>query len=101
MSFFDKLEKQHSVRELQQERRDRFKEWKDTLSCSQCGEDEACALDFHHIDPSEKERTISSMAANNSWKTLQKEAAKCVVLCANCHRKYHAGVLSLILTAKP
>jgi hypothetical protein len=95
MEFFEKLEKQYNTRLMQEARRKQFKEWKATLSCIVCGESEPCTFDFHHKDPAQKERTISSMAANTTWKTLQKEAAKCVVLCANCHRKFHAGVIEL------
>lgn len=49
----------------------------------------AC-LEFHHKDPSKKEVTLSR-AVNNGWsiERMEKEIAKCVVLCANCHRKLH------------
>lgn len=30
-----------------------------------------------------------------SQKDIEEEAAKCVVLCRNCHAKLHAGILSV------
>jgi hypothetical protein len=48
-------------------------------------------FDFHHIDPSEKERKAAEMLAN-SWTIIQKELDKCVLLCGNCHRTEHARI---------
>ena len=58
--------------------------------CQQCGEDHPAVLDLHHLDPAVKEFNVSWAAANNrSLDKLEAEIAKCVVLCANCHRKLH------------
>ena len=66
--------------------------------CIICGEQEPCTLDFHHLDMSTKESGISHIVnSNRSMAVLQKELEKCVVLCANCHRKVHAGVVFLTL----
>lgn len=58
------------------------------LACEQCGEDHPGVLDFHHLDPSTKEGTVSDIA----WSSLDRltaEIAKCVCWCSNCHRKHH------------
>ena len=62
-------------------------------SCLVCGYDRCfAALDFHHRDPAEKEYNIAAMLLGSSAKgKLEKELKKCVVLCSNCHREYHAG----------
>ena len=60
--------------------------------CPFCGEKEPVALDFHHRDPDVKD---GSVRRQTSLKRVQAEAAKCVVLCANCHRKVHAGLLQV------
>lgn len=52
----------------------------------------AYVLDAHHLDPSEKECGVGN---NNTWAKRLKELQKCVILCANCHRKVEAGDLSL------
>lgn len=44
------------------------------------------AMDFHHVDKGSKERQVQP---DRSWQTLVREASKCILLCANCHRVYH------------
>jgi hypothetical protein len=71
----------------------RNKDYKESLDliCSECGENDINCLDFHHINPEEKDFTISFMLKSGySIKRIQKEIEKCVVLCANCHRKHHS-----------
>ena len=44
------------------------------------------ALSFHHLDPSKKSFGIDlRQCSNRSWKALETEAAKCQLLCLNCH----------------
>jgi len=74
----------------------RFNQWKTTQSCLICKEDHIECLDFHHLDPAVKDGDVSDMVRNVGWNTLMNEVQKCVVLCANCHRKYHAGIFSFI-----
>jgi hypothetical protein len=73
----------------QNKNRQKFREWKATQECKECGEKETCVLDLHHIDSSTKDYSIGSMSVNISWTRLEKEISKCIVLCANCHRKLH------------
>jgi len=59
--------------------------------CVRCGYDKYVgALDFHHLDPSKKEITISSYS--RGWKHIKAELDKCIILCANCHREEHKKV---------
>jgi hypothetical protein len=64
--------------------------------CSVCSEKALCAMDVHHLDPSQKEFEIGALAGS-TWAVsrLENELAKCICLCANCHRKYHAGLITL------
>lgn len=58
-------------------------------SCFMCGgvfPDEC--YDFHHIDPSQKEMSISRNSAVG-YEKIRRELEKCVLLCANCHRIEH------------
>lgn len=59
--------------------------------CILCPEREFCALDFHHLDPNEKDFLLGEMRGKND-SLVWKEIEKCVVLCSNCHRKHHAGL---------
>ncbi len=72
-----------------------FRDWKSQQGCLLCNETEPYCLDMHHLDPSMKEATVSSLTSSG-WKKLMTEASKCVIVCANCHRKIHAGLICLI-----
>lgn len=50
------------------------------------------ALHFHHVDPSIKEFHLAYLGASRSIKRMRAEAAKCVLLCANCHALVEAGI---------
>lgn len=56
--------------------------------CSKCGYDKNYgALDFHHLD--ENKEFVVSKKLRYKIETLVKEAEKCCILCANCHRELH------------
>lgn len=60
--------------------------------CVICGYDEfPGALQFHHLDPSEKSFGLAMRGLTRSIERLREEAAKCVLLCANCHAKVEWG----------
>lgn len=59
--------------------------------CELCGYSKCIeALDFHHLDPSQKDFGISRKGETRSWERTRKELDKCMMLCANCHREEHA-----------
>ena len=62
--------------------------------CIICGESDPCCIDFRHINPAEKEFTISKRLGISKEKIL-KEVSKCVCVCSNCHRKIHFGSINL------
>ncbi len=46
-------------------------------------------FDFHHTDPDEKDYPISRLPST-SWKVLEAELEKCILLCRKCHMvNYH------------
>ena len=62
--------------------------------CVRCGYDRCLkALEFHHIDPSKKDFTIS----NDHFKLLEavKESKKCILICSNCHKELHDNLWTL------
>jgi hypothetical protein len=87
------------IRQQRKDYRTRGREWlveyKAARSCELCGESTPECLDFHHRDPTLKEASISSVIGRWSLQRLQSEVAKCVLVCANCHRKIHSGRISL------
>lgn len=58
--------------------------------CLICGEATGCCLDFHHIEATTKELNLSKA---KSVTVVIEEAIKCCILCSNCHRKLHAGLV--------
>ncbi len=60
--------------------------------CGTCDENEPACIDFHHRD-GQKSEQIAEMIVRGCFKRLLLELAKCITLCANCHRKYHAGLI--------
>ena len=54
------------------------------------------ALEFHHLEPLEKDFAISGNGACRSWQKIQEELDKCVLLCSNCHKEVHAGLTQLV-----
>lgn len=49
-----------------------------------------CCMDFHHLDPTQKDGMVSKLMKTGTYKSLQEEMDKCVVMCANCHRIEHS-----------
>lgn len=57
--------------------------------CVKCGYDKCVkALEFHHLDPNEKDFGIS-INCNRAWEKIKIELDKCILVCANCHREIH------------
>lgn len=73
---------------------DEFQKYKNSLSCIFCPESVGVCLDFHHLDPTQKDFELSHFA-NVSRARFEKEIKKCIVVCSNCHRKIHAGLLDI------
>lgn len=68
-----------------------------TGSCTRCPESDSRCLDFHHVDPKSKSFSLgSSVARDSSEAKLREELAKCVLLCANCHRKEHIALVEAV-----
>lgn len=65
--------------------------------CTICGYDKTIsALDYHHINPQDKDSALSVAMRNGyAWHKIIVEARKCTILCCRCHREIHAGVTQL------
>jgi hypothetical protein len=67
-------------------------------ACALCGYAECdAALQFHHVDPAQKSFALSREGVTRSLARAREEAAKCVLLCANCHARVEAGLAQLPL----
>jgi 5-methylcytosine-specific restriction endonuclease McrA len=66
--------------------------------CVVCGYSQHhAALQFHHLDPASKSFGLGVRGITRSLAKLRTEAAKCVLLCANCHAEVEVGALELPL----
>jgi predicted HNH restriction endonuclease len=65
-------------------------------TCYGCAAEFASPIfEFHHRSAETKEFGVASEGLNRRWQKVVAELAKCVMLCANCHREVHAGVREL------
>lgn len=70
--------------------------------CVLCGyKRHSVALQFHHVDPATKSFGLGVRGITRSIAKLRKEAAKYVLLCANCHAELEAGVVELPVKCDP
>ena len=59
--------------------------------CELCGYNKCTsALHFHHLNPNEKDFSISGKSL--SFEKLKSEVDKCVLVCSNCHSEIHEGI---------
>lgn len=82
------------------ERQKRFKQqcvnWKGG-ECVGCGYNKCNnALDFHHLGQDKKEFSIAHARLTSFNENIKRELDKCILVCSNCHREIHAGVLDLL-----
>ena len=62
--------------------------------CALCGYNNCNeALAFHHLDPKEKDFSISKQIL--SWSKIVKELRKCILVCHNCHSEIHFNNLKI------
>jgi len=63
--------------------------------CSRCGYSKSIgALEFHHLDPSEKDFAIGGKSW--SYERLKEEVDKCILVCANCHVEIHEEIRNIV-----
>lgn len=83
------LPDQTRVRQRRREIQRWMDEYRATKQCP-CGESHPGCLDFHHLDPTAKDISVSHVARRGwSRERILKELEKCQILCSNCHRKLH------------
>lgn len=62
--------------------------------CTACGYNKYLgALEFHHINPKEKEFEISKLKTRSFNDITKKELDRCELLCSNCHKEKHALII--------
>ncbi len=59
--------------------------------CKFCGEMDPVVKQFHHKNPEEKLFDVGNSWRSYGMAVVAAEVAKCIVVCANCHLRIHAG----------
>lgn len=82
------------IRNITKKYKNKVKEWYDSfrknLKCEKCSENRYWVLEWHHLDPNQKEFTVGNMVYSGySIETIKKEIDKCICVCANCHKDIH------------
>jgi hypothetical protein len=72
---------------------------KSKYGCCLCSENDGCCLDFHHVDSESKIASVAYLITVKNLKKIYDEIKKCVIVCANCHRKIHRGNKILTVAA--
>lgn len=58
--------------------------------CERCGYSKCnAALEFHHLDPNEKDFGVSAKGLTRPWEKIKIEIDKCILVCSNCHKEIH------------
>lgn len=81
-------------------RQDRVSDWRRRLKqkaidykggeCEKCGYNKCnAALEFHHLNPDEKDFAVGSNGHCRKWETVKSELDKCIMVCSNCHKEIH------------
>lgn len=53
------------------------------------------ALEFHHIGPEKKKFGLSKDGITRSWERVKNELKNCILVCSNCHREIHGGLITV------
>ena len=70
--------------------------------CLLCGYDKCqAALHFHHIDPSTKSFGLAKAGITRAIDEVRREAAKCILVCSNCHAEVESGIASVPVEFSP
>ncbi len=66
-----------------------FMAYKKRQCCTQCGNADYRVIEFHHEHKHDKDFCIGDYLKRHSIERVKQELAKCIPLCANCHRIVH------------
>jgi predicted DNA-binding protein YlxM (UPF0122 family) len=87
-----KLNNYKHVKNFRQKLKDKAINYKGNC-CEKCGYNRCnSALEFHHLDPNEKDFGIGSYSVL-LWEKIKLELDKCIMVCANCHREIHYDLI--------
>lgn len=100
--YYHRFKKNNSSNHIAILRETRKRSLTDLLGgCQICGYTKCQRnLAFHHVDETTKIHNISSREFQFSFRKIQPELLKCILVCHNCHGEIHDGLIeqSLIIS---
>ncbi len=90
MPYKSKEDLKAAQKRQMQMKREKVIEFLSNNPCEICGEPDPVVLEFDHIDPLTKHKTVARMVGGGTYSldSVFREIEKCRVLCANCHRRH-------------
>lgn len=74
------------IKKRKKEFSNRVSQIKLDAGCTDCGYNKhAGALHFDHLPGFKKVNNVARLTVDSSWVNIEREIAKCEVVCANCH----------------
>ncbi|MEK7113045.1 MAG: hypothetical protein AAB875_07085, partial [Patescibacteria group bacterium] len=67
-----------------------FSKMKEDTGCQRCSENDPVCLDYHHMNKDKTFIIAEGIRKGLPILSILIEIEKCILLCANCHRKEHA-----------
>lgn len=86
---------QQANRDQRQRRKDWYVAMMNETTCAHCPENHISVLDFHHVDDNKDHGVSKLLTDKRAIDRVVSEMEKCVVVCSNCHRKHHAGIINV------
>jgi hypothetical protein len=84
-------QKRNSAAQARRQKRQAIiSDYKRGMGCVECKESDPLLLDFHHLNPDQKDFTIAEKLHTVSMDRLWAEILKCEILCVSCHRRAHS-----------
>jgi len=90
----------HQKRRRRREARERVNSFLLGHPCVDCGEGDQVVLDFDHVKAPKSANVSALVAGGYEWSVIAAEIAKCVVRCANCHRRHEARKRALLSSSQ-
>jgi hypothetical protein len=83
----ERLRTRRRVRRVRRQTRELVLRHLEAHPCVDCGEADPVVLQFHHVRGPKRDNVGSLVCDSYNWHVVEREIAKCVVLCANCHAR--------------
>lgn len=90
--YKNKYQKKGKIKkkEFEQRNKEFIIRFKKRCKCVKCHLKKWYLIEFHHLDPSKKYKSVTNLQFNAySIKTIKEEIRKCIPVCRNCHMEYH------------